>query len=128
MDTEYPVSNWTNIRQNKHLVFQKNLNQRLNWNAMQIFFFFFTLRTKNNVLYVRLYRYNNNTFVRWICLQQKISWSIFFTKNDQDFLIFSLVVNFYLSLGIGSVIKQSVPEDMDMDDDLDDPNEVNTLL
>lgn len=26
--------------------------------------------------------------------------------------------------GIGSVIKQSVPEDMDMDDDLDDPNEV----
>ena len=53
-------------------------------------------------------------------------------KNDQDFLIFSLVVNFrlifILSLGIGSVIKQSVPEDMDMDDDLDDPNEVNTLL
>ena len=48
------------------------------------------------------------------------------------FLIFSLVVNFrlifILSLGIGSVIKQSVPEDMDMDDDLDDPNEVNTLL
>jgi hypothetical protein len=28
------------------------------------------------------------------------------------------------SSGIGSVIKQSVPEDMDVDDDLDDPNEV----
>jgi hypothetical protein len=30
--------------------------------------------------------------------------------------------------GIGSVIKQSVPEDMEMDDDLDDPNEVRASL
>jgi hypothetical protein len=44
--------------------------------------------------------------------------------------VFWIVNNYlvFLSSGIGSVIKQSVPEDMDMDDDLDDPNEVLVVL
>ena len=73
------------------------------------------------MLAVSLYKMPS-TYLQFVGL----SWLLFtaLQKDPNSKLATTLVKVSLFSLGIGSVIKQSVPEDSEMDDDLDDPTEV----